>query len=69
MYKPTQAGKNLEGILRETLEEISRGKTDLFHRVVAEVLEEVAVPNERADDKTVKTITKPAGLTSVANDD
>ncbi len=69
MDKPRQAGKNLEGILRETLEEISQGKTDLFHRVVAEVLEEVAAPSERADDKTVKTITKPAGFTSVANDD
>lgn len=69
MDTPSASGKKLNGILREPLEEISMGKTDLFHRVVAEVLEEVPVQGNRADENSGKTDTKPAGLRSIINHD
>ena len=49
MDKPPQAGKKLEGILKETLFEISQGKKDPFHLVVADVLEEITAPEEKDD--------------------
>jgi hypothetical protein len=69
MYKPTTSGKYLNGILRKALEEISMGKTDLFHLVLAEVLEEVAVLGMREGENSEKTGTKRLSLTSVRNDD
>ena len=52
MDKPPRAGKKLEGILKETLFEISQGKKDPFHMVVADVLEEITAPEERNDSDT-----------------
>lgn len=49
MDKPPRTGKKLEGILKETLFEISQGKKDPFHIVVADVLEEIAAPAGRSD--------------------
>jgi hypothetical protein len=69
MDKPGRPGKKLEVILREALEEISLGKTDLFHRVVAEVLEEIPISVKRADDNAEKKDAKPAGLTSITGND
>jgi hypothetical protein len=69
MDKNRQPGKKLQGILREALEEISLGKTDLFHRVVAEVLEEVPFSVEKPDDNTGTKDAKPVGLASVTNND
>ena len=54
MHKSPQAGNKLEGVLRETLLEISHGKTDPFHRVVADVVEEITAPDERIHKKTEK---------------
>ena len=51
MDKPPGSGKKLEGILKETLFEISRGKNDPFHRVVADVVEEITLPEERIRNK------------------
>jgi hypothetical protein len=55
MDKPSRPGKRLEGILKETLLEISQGKSDPFHRVVADVLNEIAVPADSIDDDPPKT--------------
>lgn len=49
MDKPPRSDRKLEGILKETLFEISQGKKDPFHIVVADVLEEIAAPVERSD--------------------
>jgi hypothetical protein len=49
MDKTPRTGKKLEGILKETLFEISQGKKDPFHMVVADVLEEITAPEERND--------------------
>ncbi len=46
MDKPPRADRKLEGILKETLFEISQGKKDPFHLVVADVLEEITTPGE-----------------------
>lgn len=54
MDKTPRTGKKLEGILKETLFEISQGKKDPFHMVVADVLEEITAPEERNDSDTGK---------------
>jgi hypothetical protein len=54
MDNTPRAGRKLEGILKETLYEISQGKFDLFHRVVADVLDEIAASPERIDSKPTK---------------
>lgn len=54
MDKPPRADKKLEGILKETLFEISQEKKDPFHLVVADVLEEITAPEERNDGDTEK---------------
>jgi hypothetical protein len=52
MDKPPRPAGRLEGILKETLFEISQGKNDPFHAVLADVLDDITAHEGRADDKT-----------------
>ncbi|GEM_PF-2111388 len=47
MDKHPRADRRLECLLKETLFEISQGKKDPFHTVVADVLEEITAPGEK----------------------
>lgn len=59
MDKPPRADRKLEGILKETLFEISQGKKDPFHMVVADVLEEITAPGETNDGEKEKPENEP----------
>lgn len=60
MDKPPRADRKLEGILKETLFEISQGKKDPFHLVVADVLEEITTPGETNDSEKEKPKNEPS---------
>lgn len=59
MDKPPRAGKEIEEMLKETLFEITRGKSDPFHMVVSDVLEDINSPNESVNKRPEKEKNEP----------
>jgi len=59
MDKTPRPGKKIEGMLRETLFETSQGKSDPFHRVVTDVLEDINATEETVNTQQDKESNRP----------
>lgn len=59
MDSPPRSGKKISGILKETLFEIARGKSDPFHRVVSDVLEDINSPDKSVEKRPEKEKGEP----------
>lgn len=59
MDSSPQSGKKISGILKETLFEIARGKSDPFHRVVSDVLDDINSSDKSIDKRPEKGKNEP----------